>query len=198
MHVFNHFLIALAWVFCFSTSSDVQTVVIDAGHGGKDHGLQQLENLEKDFTLELSRSIRNLNSDKQLQIVLLRESDTYLSYDERLRKVQEIDPDLLISLHLAAPRENKDETETELKLSSKSEHYQSSLEFAQRLQAKLAAQKANSTLSEGRYYMLENSPCPAVLLNIGNDVTANSNETQKQEIQNERLAKAILGALSSK
>jgi len=83
---------------------DVQTIVIDPGHGGKDPGaIGSMGTREKDIVLDIARRLRDrLNSSGKYNVVLTREGDRSLSLAERVELVNLGRTDLFISLHVNA------------------------------------------------------------------------------------------------
>lgn len=83
----------------------VFTVVLDAGHGGKDPGAvgkkvdgKPLQ--EKDATLGIIEKIRDeLKGYKGVRVVLTRDEDVFLSLGERTRKANAAKGDLFVSVH---------------------------------------------------------------------------------------------------
>lgn len=76
-------------------------IVIDAGHGGKDPGTRCLTgDYEKNITLIMAIELRNLlMSSGQYKVILVRDSDKFISAGARRDKINCIKPDMLISLH---------------------------------------------------------------------------------------------------
>lgn len=84
-----------------SYDGDAITVVIDAGHGGKDFGATANGKVEKEFTLSIVKKIKELNSNDKIKIVLSRDNDNAnLSPQDRVKFVKENKADCFISLHL--------------------------------------------------------------------------------------------------
>lgn len=81
------------------------TVVLDAGHGGKDPGAigKKIDGKplqEKDATLGIVKLLRDeLRSLKGIRVVLTRDDDTFLSLGERTRKANASKGDLFVSIH---------------------------------------------------------------------------------------------------
>jgi len=60
------------------------TVVLDAGHGGKDTGIVSAQATEKTFALDVALAIRKmLHKNPRLKVVLTRDRDQFLSLDDR-------------------------------------------------------------------------------------------------------------------
>ncbi|PIT68222.1 N-acetylmuramoyl-L-alanine amidase family protein [Bartonella tribocorum] len=76
-------------------------VVLDPGHGGIDGGARGVTGiLEKDVTLDFARALRDeLQKDPHISVALTRDSDTFLRLSERVKKAQEFEADLFISIH---------------------------------------------------------------------------------------------------
>jgi N-acetylmuramoyl-L-alanine amidase len=79
------------------------TIVVDAGHGGEDHGARGVAGLEEkelvlDVALRLSRRLR----DRGLRVVLTRSGDTFVPLEERFAIANDADADLFVSVHANA------------------------------------------------------------------------------------------------
>ncbi|WP_407966109.1 N-acetylmuramoyl-L-alanine amidase family protein [Bartonella sp. C271] len=76
-------------------------VVLDPGHGGIDSGAQGVTGvLEKNITLVFARALRDeLKKDSSIHVILTRDSDEFLRLSERVKKTQDFDADLFISIH---------------------------------------------------------------------------------------------------
>ncbi len=81
----------------------IQTVVIDPGHGGKDPGAIGVEGLrEKNVNLRLSKMIGERLEKQGFDVVYTRESDRYLSLEERTVMAEAAKGDLFVSVHANA------------------------------------------------------------------------------------------------
>ncbi|MFZ4601082.1 MAG: N-acetylmuramoyl-L-alanine amidase family protein [Caulobacterales bacterium] len=77
-----------------------KTVVVDAGHGGRDPGaLAASGAYEKDVTLAAALALREALEARGLRVVLTRDSDEFLELPERVRRARAADAALFISLH---------------------------------------------------------------------------------------------------
>lgn len=94
--------------FCFIFSSltlanndpEKITIVLDAGHGGKDFGTKNTSFIEKDYTLEIVKAVKERNKNANIEIVLTRDSDQFLELYERSAFINKINPTYFISVHL--------------------------------------------------------------------------------------------------
>ncbi|MDR0753062.1 MAG: N-acetylmuramoyl-L-alanine amidase, partial [Holosporaceae bacterium] len=77
------------------------TIVLDAGHGGRDSGAKSVSgNYEKNITLITAIELRNmLLQSNKYKVILTRGSDVYMPIDERKEKIKSMNADILISLH---------------------------------------------------------------------------------------------------
>lgn len=81
-------------------SKPFTTVIIDPGHGGKDSGaVASKYNTEKYYTLRVARKLREELTKRKFKVVMTRDSDTYLSLNERVRLANRIDNAIFISIH---------------------------------------------------------------------------------------------------
>ncbi len=77
-------------------------VVIDAAHGGEDAGVVGIDKVkEKDLTLAIARAMqKELAGARGIEVVLIRDADKTVSMDERKKKIAELKPALVLSLHI--------------------------------------------------------------------------------------------------
>jgi len=77
------------------------TILIDAGHGGRDHGAVRNGVHEADITLAVSRDLRDLlKRDHRFQVSLSREDDDSVSLYRRARMAKDKKADLFLSIHV--------------------------------------------------------------------------------------------------
>jgi len=80
---------------------DVQTVVIDPGHGGHDVGAVGSRGImEKDVNLGVAKELkRYLEKESDLKVVLTRDEDVHVELPDRAEIANSEDGDLFLSLH---------------------------------------------------------------------------------------------------
>lgn len=78
-----------------------KTVVIDAGHGGKDPGTHGLHTNEKTVALSIARKLRAAIEDQMpnIRTVMTRSDDTFIPLDRRSAIANEHNGNLFISIH---------------------------------------------------------------------------------------------------
>lgn len=89
------------------------TVVIDAGHGGKDVGAVDNDVREKDINLSVAIALESLlkKKAKDVHVVMTRDKDEYLTLQQRADKANKTKGDLFISIHTnSVDKSNKNRT----------------------------------------------------------------------------------------
>ena len=96
------YLFAIASLFATSTmfAQTAKTFVIDAGHGGFDKGSNNGNIVESEYSLELAQKIQQLAKKKNINVILTRDGNDFLDLQSRVDKMHELNPELIISLHL--------------------------------------------------------------------------------------------------
>ncbi len=75
------------------------TIIVDAGHGGKDPGAVVAGVREADINLAVAKLLRRELEERGYRVLLTRETDVYLTLAERPRFASDSGGDLFISLH---------------------------------------------------------------------------------------------------
>ena len=75
------------------------TVVIDAGHGGKDPGSRGFFSHEKVYTLKMARLVRDMLQRKGYKVVMTRDSDVFISLSNRVRIANKYPGAIFVSIH---------------------------------------------------------------------------------------------------
>ena len=176
--------------FAFKPLNDKKIIVIDAGHGGKDFGAQIGGELEKKIVENIANKISLLNGKGEIEIVLLREDDSFIELSERVARINKINPSLLISLHINASK-NLKENGVNAYVSKQNDFYDKSMESAKNLVDKISNEKlAKGEVKEANFFVIKNSKCPALLLEVGylsneNDKNYITSESGQNEIANQ-------------
>ena len=104
----KYFLLLFVLFFSFSGAQKKFTIVLDAGHGGADHGANRYYSefgtlREKDITLSVVLKLgRMLEKNKDFKIIYTRKIDEYPSLTERTTLANRSKADLFISVHVNA------------------------------------------------------------------------------------------------
>ena len=86
------------------TDFRVDTIVIDAGHGGHDPGTHGVKALEKNITLSIALKVGNYIKQNVpgVKVIYTRTDDRYIALDERANIANKNKADLFISIHANA------------------------------------------------------------------------------------------------
>lgn len=78
-------------------------IYLDAGHGGTDPGASGNGILEKDITLDICKRIEaGLKEYEDVTVITSRETDVFVSLDDRTKKANNENCDVLLSVHINA------------------------------------------------------------------------------------------------
>ena len=94
----------LILLFCcnllFSQDNNVFTLVIDAGHGGKDPGNRGNGYFEKNIALNIALGVgERLEKNKNFKIIYTRKNDRFVDLFDRAKIANDANADLFISIH---------------------------------------------------------------------------------------------------
>ena len=79
-----------------------KTVVIDAGHGGKDPGASDNGIREKDINLSTALELEKALTARGFNVIMTRNTDVYLKLQERTDIANNVNADLFVSIHVNA------------------------------------------------------------------------------------------------
>ena len=153
----------------YISNSKKFTVIIDAGHGGNDHGAVSAHTdvQEKDLVLEICKAIEQQHSNSAIDLIFTRNSDQNISLMDRARLSENHGADLFLSLHINH-HENNQLKGIEVfysTLNSKSNLAKNYSEiFANNI--RIASAKPSS-VNTGNFVVLKEPKCPSLLLNLG-------------------------------
>jgi N-acetylmuramoyl-L-alanine amidase len=176
-----------------------KTIVIDAGHGGKDVGATGQTGIhEKDLTLNTALNIKQELAEKTgANIVLTREQDEFLTLAERVEFAEKNAADLFISIHFDAFTSND--------LAGITTYYNKPADrkLANLIHEEIFEQDINTRdrgVAQGDYRVLRDNQSPSLLLELG--YISNREDEQRMQtpdFQNkvaEAVTKGIISYLS--
>ena len=177
-----------------NTTKSFTTVVVDAGHGGKDNGAyRRFGGAEKIATLDVARRLERKLRESQLRTVMTRTSDTFISLEERVRIGNSEKNAVFVSVHFNdSRRRGIHGFETYY-------HSANSRELATRIQARLLTipHSANRGVHAGsNLRVLRLAKYPAVLVECGflsNRAEGdNARDSEYRDMLADRIAEAIV------
>jgi len=108
LKIFTLIFFQFFFIYSFSQSNLIQnsefTVVIDAGHGGKDPGNTGNGFIEKDIALKISTNLGMLLEKRGVNVIYTRKKDVFIGLFERANIANQSDAQLFISIHCDAFR----------------------------------------------------------------------------------------------
>jgi N-acetylmuramoyl-L-alanine amidase len=170
-----------------------KTVIIDAGHGGKDSGAvsRWTRQKEKDLTLDTAKRIRReLGTD--FKTILMRDDDQFIELDERVAQATRRGDAILVSVHYNSGPSHVRGPETYY---WRVDSHGLAVRLHRAMNAVSPAESANRGLVRRRLRLTRNPQIPCVLVEGG----YLSHSAESKLIQNaayrQRLAEAIAGAI---
>jgi len=92
----------------------VETIVLDPGHGGHDKGALSRYGSEKDFALDVARTLRTLLQAKGLRVIMTREGDYFVPLEVRAQIANAARNPIFVSIHFNATDRDPDATGFEI------------------------------------------------------------------------------------
>ena len=78
----------------------IRSIVIDAGHGGKDPGAQGHAGVkEKNIVFDVAKRVKGMLEEAGLKVIMTRDSDTFISLPQRTEITSKSNADLFVSIH---------------------------------------------------------------------------------------------------
>jgi N-acetylmuramoyl-L-alanine amidase len=176
-----------------NTSKTFTTVVVDAGHGGKDSGTYRRSGPpEKMVALDVAQRLEGKLRESQLKTVMTRSSDVFIPLDERVRIENSQKKAIFVSIHF------NDSRRRGIRGFETYYHSGASSELANRIQAKLMTipRSANRGVRTANFRVLRLASYPAVLVECGflsNRAEGNqARDWEYRELLADRIAEAIV------
>ncbi|MRJ11423.1 N-acetylmuramoyl-L-alanine amidase [Ornithobacterium rhinotracheale] len=188
--VLNVLGVALLLLGMSFSQYDKKIVVIDAGHGGNDHGVVVDNNAEKAISLAIAKKVQSLFKDSEVEIVLLRDEDKFVPLTDRVAKIQKLNPDYVISLHIDSAK-NTNLNGSAIYTSKKGKKHEASQALAQKF--KNTDYFKDAQLGNANFILLRQVDCPSVIVEMG----FLTNEADRANLSSENGQAAIAEAIAS-
>ncbi len=169
------------------------TVFLDAGHGGKDPGAIGQRGLrEKDVVLAITRKVARELEKQGIQVVMARNSDTFISLQGRVQRADASRANVFVSIHansvgLGRPEVNGVETY----------YFQTGRSLAQAIHRSIL-QRLNvrdRRVRQARFYVLRNSSMPSVLVEVGFVTGSQDSRNLSNASFQQQMAEAIAAGI---
>jgi N-acetylmuramoyl-L-alanine amidase len=173
-------------------TSGKRYIVVDPGHGGSDCGATRNGVYEKDITLDVAKRTVELLKKKGYEVKMTRTADETVSLQERVEISEQINPDIFVSIHV-----NSSNSDSPTGLET---HYykDNSLQLAKTVHASLLnhVQSPNRGLFKSRFYVINHTTAPAILVEIGFISSPTERAQLVSESRKQATAKAIAEGIS--
>jgi N-acetylmuramoyl-L-alanine amidase len=176
-----------------NTSKTFNTVVVDAGHGGKDSGAyRRYGPPEKMVALDVAQRLNRKLRESQLKTVMTRDSDVFIELNDRVAIENAQKNAIFVSIHF------NDSRRRGIRGFETYYHSGASFDLANSIQAKLMTipRSANRGIHTANFRVLRLASCPAVLVECGflsnrND-GSQARDWEYRELLADRIAEAIV------
>src|SRR5215831_9283555 len=176
-----------------NTGKIFNTVVVDAGHGGKDSGAyRRYGPPEKMVALDVAQRLGQKLRESQIKTVMTRDSDVFIPLNDRVVIENKHKNAVFVSIHFNDSRKRRARGfETYY-------HSGASFDLANRIQQKLMAipSSANGGVHTANFRVLRLANCPAVLVECGylsNRSEGNqARDSEYRELLADRIAEAVV------
>lgn len=175
-------------------------VVIDAGHGGQDFGAKSDAVIEKEIVSQIASKIKAQNTNQAIVLHFTRNEDEFVELHSRAALINNIQPDLFISLHINANANNQ-KSGLEFFINEQNPAtVEQSKEIATQLNARLTQQtalKGNAVIKNAPFMVLKKATVPGVLIELGYLTNENDKRTLTNETEQTKIANTILDVVST-
>src|SRR5438094_2570844 len=176
-----------------NTSKTFTTVVVDAGHGGKDSGAyRRYGPAEKMVALDVAQRLNRKLRESQLKTVMTRDSDVFIELNDRVAMENAQKNAIFVSIHF------NDSRRRGVRGFETYYHSGASFDLANGIQAKLMTipNSKNGGVHTANFRVLRNATCPAVLVECGFSSTrteaGQARDWEYRELLADRIAEAIV------
>ena len=176
-----------------NTSKTFSTVIVDAGHGGKDSGaFRRSGPPEKNVTLDVAQRLEHKLRESQIKTVMTRDSDVFIPLNDRVAIENNQKNAIFVSIHFNDSRKRGTRGfETYY-------HSGASVNLANGIQQKLMTipNSANGGVHTANFRVLRLANCPAVLVECGylsnRSEGKQARDSEYRELLADRIAEAIV------
>src|SRR5438874_6946138 len=175
------------------TSKSFGTVVVDAGHGGKDAGAyRRFGGAEKIATLDVAKRLASKLRESDLKVVMTRSTDVFIPLEERVAIENAQKNSIFVSIHF------NDSRRRGIRGFETYYHSGNSIDLATRIQAKLMTipHSANRGVHRANFRVLRLATYPAVLVECGflsnRREGGEARDAEYRELLADRIAEAIV------
>jgi N-acetylmuramoyl-L-alanine amidase len=188
--------------------SRIRRIVVDAGHGGQDHGaISRYGTREKDLVLDVAHRVKEELRSLGMEVVMTRDADFFVPLEERSRIANGRQADLFVSIHANAShspslkgfevyhvppwagndiedrKDNQARVESVRMAGYVADAVERSVEIAHR------------RIKGARFMVLKQTLCPAVLIEMGYITNREDEKKLNDSLYRQKLARGIMWGL---
>jgi len=191
-------LVSFAFVKPDTKTTKQINVVIDAGHGGTDFGATSSSGIEKLIVEKITNKIKFLNKDENVVVHLTRKEDKYLSLSDRTAIINNIKPDLVLSLHVNQSI-NVAKFGMEFYVANESAASERSVIIANELRTKFMQDNAlqSSEVKKAPFFILKKSVAPAIVIELGYLSNSSDRAYLMDGKEQDKIAATIISFISA-
>lgn len=178
----------------FGTGILKKIIIIDIGHGGLDNGNKINEITEKDIALNIANKIKQLYNNPKVAIFLTRDSDEFISLENRVEFINSLNPEYVISLHVNSSK-NETDNGFDFFISTENRFKEKSNELSKKIINSLQKSISINEIKNANYFILKNINCPATLIEMGYLTNPNDKKLLTSEKGQIKIATAIVEAI---
>lgn len=170
-----------------------KTVILDAGHGGKDSGAVSrfTGQKEKDLTLDMVQRVRS-ELGGGFRVVMMRDDDTFVDLDDRVLRANRYGDAVLVSIHFNSGPSHVSGPETYY---WRVDSHGLAVRCQQAMSAVSPEENANRGMVRRRLRLTRNPEIPCLLLECGYLSHPREAQLAANAGYRQKLAKAIAGAI---
>ena len=188
--------------------SRIRRIVVDAGHGGQDHGAtSRWGTREKDIVLDVAYRVRDEMRRLGFDVVLTRDSDFFVPLEERSRIANTRQADLFVSIHANAsyspslkgfevyyvPMWAGNDPEDRKDNQARSESVRMAGFIADSVER--SVEISDRRVKSARFMVLKQTICPAILIEMGYITNRDDEKKLNDPLYRQNMARGIVGGL---
>jgi N-acetylmuramoyl-L-alanine amidase len=168
-----------------------RTIVIDAGHGGKDPGATSSSGYEeKTVNLDVALQIAQTLRDKGYKVIMTRNNDEFIELEERANIANRNKADIFVSIHSDSSTKSSTNGFTVYVERSSSS---ASVHLANAIDRRMSQTGLSGNgMSKADYRVLTHTRCPAVLIELG----YLSNYWEAKQLKNKDMQRQLAQAIT--
>ena len=188
----------------------IQTVIVDAGHGGHDMGaVGQMGLKEKQVNLDIARRLKEELEGQGLQVIMTRKEDDFISLYHRTYIANRAEGNFFVSIHCNASRnrdvdgfevyhvppalEESGDAMASAEASPEAPFYGASAELARSITSAMEHRLSlpNRGIRSARFFVLKEVKMPAVLVEVGYISNASEEALLEEKSHRQDIAEAV-------